>query len=449
MTHRSNLVSADSTTLRGAASPSRLVATVVPVARVEGSPTIPGDKSISHRSLILGAIAGGVTEITDILESEDVQSTAACLQKLGVHITKVGERTIVNGRGMNGFSQATNALDCGNSGTTMRLLMGLLSGMGLEAELTGDASLVRRPMKRVAEPLRQMGAKLLLSREQFAPLTVSGAPLKAIRYDLKIASAQVKSAILLAALSADGETEITGEIHSRDHTERMLHHFGVAIDVSATAIRLRGGQSLQATPVHVPGDPSTAAFWIAAATLLPGSRVRMENVSLNPTRIGFIRALQRMGANIVLDVTSEHPEPVGRIEVRSATLKGVTITEAEVPSLIDELPLLAVAATQALGETLVEGAAELRVKETDRIDAVATNLRAMGAEMEVRADGYRIVGLQTLHGATVRSFHDHRIAMAFSIAGLFATGQTLIEDAQCVAISYPEFYGTLAELTRT
>jgi 3-phosphoshikimate 1-carboxyvinyltransferase len=425
-----------------------MLKTVVPVKKVEGSPRIPGDKSISHRSLIFGALADGVTEVTDILESEDVQSTAACLRKLGVEITKRGNQTLVRGTGIRGFSAPTEVLDCGNSGTTIRLLMGLLSGLGVKAEMTGDASLVKRPMKRVAEPLREMGARFELSRENYAPLTVTGTKLRAIRYDLKIASAQIKSAILLAALSAEGTTEVVGEIHSRDHTERFLKHFGVEVDVSSSAIKLRGGQKLVAKPVHVPGDPSTAAFWMAAATLVPGSHVRMENIALNPTRIGFIRALERMGADIRIEVTSENPEPVGRIEVRSAKLKGVTITEAEVPSLIDELPLLAVLATQAEGVTLVEGAEELRVKETDRIEAVATNLRAMGAEIEVRPDGYRIVGPQKLKGAKIESFHDHRIAMAFSIAGLFAPGETTIHGAECVAISYPEFYETLTELTR-
>ena len=252
---------------------------------------------------------------------------------------------------------------------------------------------------------------------------------------------------MLAALSAQGTTTVTGEIHSRDHTERLLRHFGVHVGTSQDSVRVEGGQKLKATSVHVPGDPSTAAFWMGAASLVPGSDVEMDNIALNPTRIGFLRALQRMGANVRIEVTSELPEPVGRIRVKHGGLKGVHITAEEVPSLIDELPLMAVLATQAQGVTLVEGAEELRVKESDRIEAVATNLRAMGAVIEVHPDGYRIEGPQKLKGAELQTFHDHRIAMAFSIAALVAEGETVIRDAECAAISYPEFYKTLEKLT--
>jgi 3-phosphoshikimate 1-carboxyvinyltransferase len=279
-------------------------------------------------------------------------------------------------------------------------------------------------------------------------MTVIGTRLHAIDYELKIASAQIKSAIILAALSAEGETTISGEIHSRDHTERFLPHFGASVSLSPEFVRVKGGQRLVANAVHVPGDPSTAAFWMAAACLVPQSRVEMHNIALNPTRIGFVRALQRMGARVKIEITSESPEPVGSILVTSSELKGIRVSKDEVPTFIDELPLLAVLATQATGVTEVEGAEELRVKESDRIEAVATNLRAMGAEIEVRKDGYRIEGPQKLKGASIESFHDHRIAMAFSIGGLVAQGQTTIQGADCVGISYPEFFSTLEELTR-
>lgn len=421
---------------------------IVPVKKFKGSPLIPGDKSISHRGLIFGALAEGRTEVIDILESGDVQSTARCLQQLGVKITKSGNRTFVEGVGLRGFQAPREILDCGNSGTTIRLLMGVLSGQKFEAKMTGDSSLVKRPMKRVAEPLRQMGAQFELTNNDYAPLTVKGTDLHGVNYELKVASAQIKTAITLAGLLAKGTTTITGEIHSRDHTERLLKHFGVQLDVKPDAVSITGGQKMKATTVQVPGDPSTAAFWMAAASLIPGAEVELHNIVLNPTRIGFLRALERMGANVQTKMTSENPEPIGTIRVTPGTLRGIKISKDEVPTLIDELPLLAVLATQAQGVTEVEGAEELRVKETDRIEAVAVNLRAMKAKIDVRPDGYRIEGVQKLHGAQINSFHDHRIAMAFSIAGLIAQGETEIQHPDCVGISYPGFFDTLKELTK-
>jgi 3-phosphoshikimate 1-carboxyvinyltransferase len=418
------------------------------VSRLKGSPRIPGDKSISHRGLIFGALARGRTEVEGILESGDVQSTGRCLRALGVKIEKAGDLTLIDGIGGGGLRKPTEILDCGNSGTTMRVLMGVLAGRGVEARMTGDDSLVKRPMKRVAEPLKLMGASFELTNGDFAPLTVHPAKLRAIDYALKIASAQVKTAILMAALSAEGTTRLTGEILSRDHTERMLRHFGAEIFFDNSEIRLRGGQELRADRVRVPGDPSTAAFWLGAAALVPGARVELSNVSLNPTRIGFVHALQRMGAGLELRESGREAEPIGTIVAGHAPLRGVKISREEVPTLIDELPLLAVLATQAHGITVVEGAEELRVKETDRIEAVATNLRAMGGVIETRPDGYVIEGPQKLKGADVKSFHDHRIAMAFSIAGLVADGPTTIHEPECVSISYPGFFDALEELTR-
>ncbi|MDR3606348.1 MAG: 3-phosphoshikimate 1-carboxyvinyltransferase [Oligoflexia bacterium] len=420
---------------------------------LRGKPRLPGDKSISHRSLILGALAHGTTEIIDALDAGDTRSTERCLLALGVKIRKSGNKILVEGIGSGRFAPPADILDCGNSGTTLRLLMGALAGRSVHARLTGDASLVKRPMRRIAEPLRMMGADIELTRQDFAPITIRPAAgrLQAIDYELKIASAQLKSALLLAALSADGTTSLRGEILSRDHTERLLPHFGVPLQVSPTQIRLLGGQKLEATRVRVPGDPSAAAFWMAGACMIPDAFVEIENVSLNPTRVGFLTALKRMGAMISTELTEEAPEPIGKVTVESGELRGIHVAKSDIPGLIDELPLLAVVATQAQGVTHVEGAEELRVKESDRLEAIATCLRAMGAEIEVKKDGFRIFGPQTLKAARVESFQDHRIAMALSIAGLVADdseGPTIIENSECVSISYPDFYPTLQTLTQ-
>ena len=422
--------------------------TIKRASRFRGKPIIPGDKSISHRGLILGALASGISEVVDILEGEDVQSTALCLRELGVVIKKEGNKTFIHGIGEKGFKNPDKILDCGNSGTTMRVMMGVLAGRPVTATLTGDGSLLKRPMKRVSAPLLQMGASFKLSNENFAPLTVSGTKIHGIDYELKIASAQIKTAIIMAALTAEGTTRIHGEIGSRDHTERLLPHFGVEMKTSENEISILGGQSLKANIVKVPGDPSTAAFWIGAASIIPGATLELENISLNPTRIGFIYALLRMGADIETEIVTATPEPVGKIKVRFSGLKGGNISKEEVPSLIDEIPLIAVLATQASGVTEVRGAEELRVKESDRLEAVATNLRAMGCEIEVFADGFRIEGPQKLKGAEILTFHDHRIAMAFSVAGLVADGETVILNSECVAVSYPGFYETLNQLIK-
>lgn len=421
---------------------------IIKAKKFNGKPIIPGDKSISHRALILGALAEGTSEVVDILEGEDVQSTAHCLRELGVVITKEANKTFIKGIGDQGFRNPDKILDCGNSGTTMRVMMGVLAGRAVTATLSGDASLVKRPMKRVSEPLLKMGANFKLSNDNYAPLTVTGGRIHGIDYELKIASAQIKSAIIMAALTAEGTTRIFGEIGSRDHTERLLPHFGVEIKTSDKEITILGGQSLKANTVKIPSDPSTAAFWIGAASIITGATLELENVSLNPTRIGFIYVLKRMGAEIETEIVSALPEPVGKIRVRFSGLKGGNISKEEVPSLIDEIPLIAVLATQAHGVTEVRGAEELRVKESDRLHAVATNLQAMGCEIEIFPDGFRIEGPQKLVGAEIITFHDHRIAMAFSIAGLVAEGETTILDSECVAVSYPNFYETLNQLVR-
>lgn len=419
-----------------------------PVRALKGSPVIPGDKSISHRAQLLAALAVGTSEIVGLSNGEDVTSTRKCLTSLGVKFDQEGDTFFVHGVGLRGLKASGAPLDCGNSGSTIRMLMGILAGQSFTSTLIGDASLSKRPMGRVADPLREMGARIDLSEGKFCPMKVAGVgKLKAKTHSLKVASAQVKSAILLAALYADGETALTGKIRSRDHTEKLLPHFGGEIAVTSDRIALRGGQTLKAAKTVVPGDPSSAAFWLAAAAIVPGGHVTLKNILLNPTRTGFQSALKRMGATLTERVTSREPELVGEVEMRHSSLKGISITAEEVASLIDELPMLAVLAAYATGVTEVRGAEELRVKETDRIEAVAAGFRALGGKIETFEDGFRIVGPQKLGGGTVDSFHDHRIAMAFAIGALGATAPVTIRNAESVNISYPAFFPTLRSLT--
>lgn len=420
--------------------------TIQPTSGLRGSPIIPGDKSISHRSLIFGAIAEGKTQIKGLLGSADVQSTQYCLKTLGVNFEKQGDDLIVEGKGLHGLQTPTNSLDCGNSGTTIRLLMGLLSGQKFSSILLGDSSLSKRPMKRVAAPLIKMGAQINLSENQYCPLEIKGTHLQAIDYELPVASAQIKSAILLASLYTKQKCTLTGKINSRDHSERLLKHFGVKIDCSASQIETQPQQKLTAKDVNVPSDLSSAAFWIAAACITENSKITLNNLSLNPTRTGFLSVLERMGAHITTSVTTDSPEPIGTLEVETSCLKGTKIQGQEIPLLIDEIPLIAILACFAQGKTEVRDAKELRVKESDRIEVVAKNLRAMGAQITTYEDGFMIDGPQNLNGANINPHHDHRIAMAFTIAALRAKGETHILDADCVNISYPEFFNTLESL---
>lgn len=414
-----------------------------PVKKVSGQIKIPGDKSISHRALIFGALANGTSQVSGLLESGDVHSTEACLRSLGVHFERTGKKVIVHGKGLHGLQAPAQILDCGNSGTTTRTLMGLLAGQKFDSTLTGDASIQKRPMKRAAEPLRKMGARIDLTRDEFAPLTIHGTRLKGIEYELKIASAQVKTALLLAGLYADGETTLKGKIGSRDHTERMLPYYGVKLQTSPEYIKITRHETLLPKDIRVPGDPSSAAFWIAAAALVPHSVLEIQGVSLNPTRTGFIEVMKRMGLQIEIEETERDPEPIGNLLVRSSSLRGTRVTKDEIPTLIDEIPLLSVVASQAEGQTIVHGAEELRVKESDRLEALAINLRAMGVQIETFEDGFSVEGPQSLEGAKIQTFEDHRIAMSFSIASLIAQGETVIDLPECVGISYPNFYDTL------
>jgi 3-phosphoshikimate 1-carboxyvinyltransferase len=413
---------------------------------LKGCPRIPGDKSISHRALILGALAEGRTEITNLLDSADVNSTWACLESLGILIKQQDQKVFVHGLGLNSLQQATQNLDCGNSGTTMRLLMGLLAGQKFNSTLIGDESLSKRPMRRVAQPLSFMGADIKLQDNNFAPIQIIGQSLRATDYALEIASAQVKSALMLAALYCPETTKLSGLIHSRDHSERMFELFGADIKTSQTDIQITGQKPLKPCHINVPGDPSTAAFWIAAASIIPGSDIELRKISLNPTRLGFLRALEKMGAHIETELISTGPEPIGNLRVKYSELKAIFVHPEEVPSLIDEIPILAIVCSQAQGISEIRGAEELRVKESDRLNLICKNLAAMGVKIEMLPDGFRIEGPQKLTGAKIETHDDHRIAMAFSIAGLLAKGPTEIVNPDCVAISYPHFFDTLRDL---
>ncbi len=407
---------------------------------------VPPDKSISHRSIMMGALGDGLSVVHNFLQSQDCLSTVRCIRGLGVQVEERGDTVRVQGRGPKGLREPQDVLDAGNSGTTMRLLCGLLSGLPFFSVMTGDGSLRSRPMARVVTPLRKMGAEIWGRNEgQHAPLAVRGGHLKGIRYDMPVASAQLKSCLLLAGFLADGTTAVREPARSRDHTERMLTGRGVKVNHEAEGwISIEGGQSLAAVETKVPGDPSSAAFLGACGLLVPDSHVVLHEVLVNPTRMGFFNILRRMGADIEeADKNVEDGEPIADLVFDTSELHGVQVTADEVPSAIDELPLLAVLATQAVGETVVSGAEELRVKESDRIAGVVAGLGAMGARIEELRDGYRVVGPTPLRGAFVDSRHDHRLAMAFGVAAQIATGETVIEGAESVDISFPGFWSYL------
>lgn len=411
---------------------------------LQGSLTIPGDKSVSHRSVMFAALADGTSHIEGFLEGEDTRATARIFSQLGVRIeTPSASQRIVHGVGIDGLQAPSAPLDCGNAGTGMRLLAGLLAGQAFDCTLVGDESLSGRPMRRVTGPLAQMGAKIDTESDGTPPLHVHGGQsLQGIDFASPVASAQVKSAVLLAGLYAQGETSVVEPHPTRDYTERMLSAFGVDIEFSPGKARLRGGQRLRATDIVVPADFSSAAFFLVAASIIPGSELRLKQVGLNPRRTGLLHALRLMGA----DITEENPaeqggEPVADLVVRYAPLKGARIPEALVPDMIDEFPALFVAAAAAEGQTVVTGAAELRVKESDRLAAMATGLRALGMQVDETEDGATLHGGITLGSGTIESHGDHRIAMAFAIAGQISGGEVRINDIANVATSFPDFDG--------
>ena len=416
---------------------------------IEADIEVPGDKSISHRSAMFAALSDGACRLRNYLPGEDCLGTLRVLRQLGVTIESLSPTEhIVHGlRGR--FSEPQDDLDCGNSGTTMRLMSGLLAAQPFRCRLTGDASLSRRPMRRIMEPLEQMGAVFEAEGEGGCPpLVIRGtAGLRPLAYRLPVPSAQVKSAILLAGLFADGVTTVDQPVPTRDHTERLLEYFGVPVTRKGTGVSVCGGTLPRARDVDVPGDVSSAAFWLVAAATQPGSSVRVRNLGLNPTRTGILAVLLRMGAKLREEEETRGPgEPCGRIEIVGRSLRGTEIGGAEIPNVIDELPVLAVAGALAGGTTVIKDAAELRVKESDRLAVVARHLTAMGADVTEHPDGLEIRGGRPLRGARLESHGDHRIAMAFAIAGLFAEGETVIENASCVETSYPGFAGQLERI---
>ena len=426
------------------------VRTISPVKGLKGEVTIPGDKSISHRSIMLGSIALGTTEITHFLEGADCLSTIDCFRKMGVEIERKPSSILVHGKGLRGLHAPNETLNVGNSGTTTRLISGILSGQSFPTVLSGDDSLNSRPMKRIMTPLNSMGANITsLNDNGCAPLRIEPGTLHGIHYQSPVASAQVKSAVLLAGLYADAPTSVTEPALSRNHTELMLQGFGAYVatdlhaDGTATA-HVEPCEELYGQQLCVPGDISSAAYFIAAALLVPGSELLVKNVGTNFTRAGFLKVCKAMGADIeTINQSFEGGEGRADLLVRFSQLKGTTVEGDIIPTLIDEIPMIAVMAAFAEGTTVIKDAAELKVKETNRIDTVTAGLKAMGADITPTEDGMIIEGTGHLSGASIQSFLDHRIAMAFSIAGLAADGDTEIVDSQCVDVSYPEFYDTL------
>lgn len=418
-------------------------------AALKGEVTIPGDKSISHRAVMLGSLAKGTTEITHFLQGEDCLSTISCFQKMGITIENTSDKLLIHGKGLYGLSAPSQILDCGNSGTTTRLLSGILSGQSFTSTLTGDESIQRRPMKRVMDPLSQMGADIRSMKQNFcAPLIINGKKLTGIHYSSPIASAQVKSAILLAGLYADGETSVTEPYVSRNHSEILLAHFGAGVSCKASTAAVSPNPLLEGRKIRVPGDISSAAYFLAAGLLVPGSELLLKNVGINPTRDGILRVAKAMGGDIqVLNENKDNGEPTADLLVRSAPLKGTVVGGALIPTLIDEIPIIAIMAAFAEGTTLIKDAGELKVKESDRIQVMTDNLKAMGCEAEPTEDGMVIHGGKPLKGAVIDSHKDHRIAMSFAIASLLTKTPVRILNKECVQISFPKFYQQLEKLS--
>lgn len=417
---------------------------------LKGTIAVPGDKSISHRAIMFGSLAQGTTEVTHFLQGADCLSTIGCFRSMGIDIEQTNGLILVHGKGLHGLQKPVAILDCGNSGTTTRLISGILAAQNFSVTLTGDESIQKRPMKRIMTPLSEMGASITsVNGTGCAPLYIEGKPLKGIHYSSPVASAQVKSCVLLAGLYADGETSVTEPSLSRNHTEIMLKHFGADITSIGTTATVKPEPSLEGRKINVPGDISSAAYFMAAAMLVPNSEVLLTNVGINPTRDGIIKVFQEMGADITyLNENCDNGEPTADLLVRTSSLHGVTVEGDIIPTLIDEIPMIAVVAAFADGITVIKDAAELKVKESNRIDTVVENLKAMGCDIEATNDGMIIHGGKLLHGATIDSKKDHRIAMSFAIAALASDGITDILDADCVNISYPGFYEDIERLSQ-
>ena len=417
------------------------------VKHCRGEITVPGDKSISHRAVMFGSLAKGTTQVTGFLKGADCLSTISCFRQLGVSIEEKDQKIYIHGKGLHGLSAPDGILDAGNSGTTTRLISGILSGQNFTSTITGDASIQKRPMRRIITPLSQMGASIeSVHGNDCAPLHISPASLHGITYQSPVASAQVKSSILLAGLYADGITTVKEPAISRNHTEIMLKSFGATVHTEGLSASILPEPDLTALEISVPGDISSAAYFIAAGLIVPGSEIRIRHVGINPTRDGILQVAKAMGGNITLENVSESGEPTADIVVRSSSLHGTTIEGAIIPTLIDELPVIAIMAAAAEGTTVIKDAAELKVKESNRIEVMAEILSAVGCATTATEDGMILNGGKALHGAEIDSHLDHRIAMSFAIASLIADGVTIIKDASCVNISYPSFYQDLASL---
>ena len=417
---------------------------------LKGTLTIPGDKSISHRSIMLGSLADGITEVHGFLNGADCISSMNCFREMGVTIDHNGDTVIIHGKGLHGLQAPKETLDVGNSGTTTRLMSGILAAQNFKSRVIGDASICRRPMKRIMTPLSLMGADIVSENgNDCAPLLITGKPLHGIHYDSPVASAQVKSCILLAGLYADGETSVTEPYVSRNHTELMFEEFGVDIRTEGKSVYVKPADELYAKKVIVPGDISSATYFLVAAAITPNSCVTVKNVGINPTRDGILRVLSDMGADVTVEKTSgEIGEPTADVTVRTSDLKGCVVGGEVIPTLIDEIPAIAILACFADGETIIKDAAELKVKESNRIDVMVDNLKKMGADIEATEDGMIIRGGRPLHGAVIDSHLDHRVAMSFAVAAMNAEGETEITGAECVDISYPGFYEDMRKLVK-
>lgn len=417
---------------------------------LHGEITVPGDKSISHRSIMFGAIANGLTEVNNFLTGADCLSTIDCFRKMGISIDVTGSHVLVHGKGLRGISAPSEILDVGNSGTTTRLITGILAAQNFDCTLDGDNSIRKRPMRRIMAPLQEMGASITsLSSNDCAPLSIHGQALKGIHYISPVASAQVKSCVLLAGLYADGQTSVTEPECSRNHTELMLRSFGADLTTNDKTAVIQPANELYGQKIQVPGDISSAVYWVVAGLITPDSEITIRNVGLNPTRDGIIEVCRQMNGQIsIFNEHTEGGEKVGDITVKTSNLKGTTIGGSVIPRLIDELPTMALLACFAEGDTIIKDAQELKVKESDRIAVMVENLTKMGADVEGTEDGMIIHGTSKLKGAIIDSKLDHRIAMTFAIAGINADGVTKIEGAECVNISYPLFYEDLNKLTR-
>ncbi len=420
---------------------------IEPRSCVRGEVVLPGDKSISHRAIMVGAIARGKTAVKNLLDCDDCNFTIQAFKDMGVRITARSDTTSIYGVGLKGLKKPAGPIYLGSSGTSMRILAGILAGQDFEALLTGDKGLLARPMRRIVEPLKAMGVDVRAEDNEHPPIFIKGGRPFPVCYTMEIPSAQVKSALLFASLYAQGLTVIREKARSRDHTERMLAFFGADIEVKDKTIRVKGGRELSGKGFAIPGDISSASFFMAAAMIMPGSRITLRSVSINPTRAGILGVLKKMGARVKISAKKDLFEPVGDIRVESSKTRGIAVSAHAIPKVIDEIPILMVIASLSKGKTVIRGTGELRVKETDRVESMVSNLRNMGADIGVEGDTMVIRGVKELHGSELKSYGDHRTAMAMTVAALAAKGASTLDDPECVSKSFPQFFDMLERLT--